>query len=178
MWLHELCRRWLGRPSRQYRRQHPLQRRARPGLRLEHLEDRTLPSGFITDLTLASSANPSTYGQAVAFTATVTAPSSSNPVNAGTVQFLIDGVDFGAPVSVNASGVAVSNLTALTQLSKGAHGITADYSGTSTFDSSADSYSAVVSSDSPAAYYPLNETSGTVAQEIPGMAPTRPITAA
>ena len=55
---------------------------------------------------VSSSLNSSVYGQSVRFTATVTANSpSAATVDSGTVQFLIDGVDFGAPVSVNSSGV-------------------------------------------------------------------------
>ncbi len=166
MWLNELWRRWLGRIFRQHRRQRRLPRRPRTRLVFEILEDRTLPSSVITNTMLTSSADPAAPGQALTFTATVATVSPSGPVNAGTVQFLIDGVNFGAPVSVNSSGVAVSNAT--TQLSLGRHLIVADYSGTSTFDSSAQSYSDSVLSNSPTAYYPLNETSGTTAQDTSG----------
>ena len=56
-----------------------------------------------------SSANGSVYGQAVTFTATVTNTSGGNTaVPTGTVQFVVDGSNFGAAVAVNATGLAVS----------------------------------------------------------------------
>src|SRR5262249_6984693 len=80
-----------------------------------------------TTTTVASSASPSVFGQSVSFTATVTAnPPSTATVNTGTVQFLIDGVNFGAPVSVDSSGMGTSGAT--TTLTPGMHTITANYS--------------------------------------------------
>ena len=62
-----------------------------------------------TGTMVVSSANPSVYGQAVTFTATVTNTSSgSTAVPTGTVQFVVDGSNFGAPVAVNATGLALS----------------------------------------------------------------------
>ena len=50
-----------------------------------------------TGTMVVSSANPSVYGQAVTFTATVTNTSSgSTAVPTGTVQFVVDGSNFGA----------------------------------------------------------------------------------
>ena len=123
-----------------------------------------------TTTIVTSSLNPSVYGQSVTFTAAVSANAPSTAiVTAGTVQFLVDGVDFGSPVSVNNSGVAVSNPTGSTQLSVGAHTITASYSGGSNFNSSTfASYSASVLSESPTAYYQLNEASGATAQDDSG----------
>jgi hypothetical protein len=54
-----------------------------------------------TTTSVTSSKNASTYGDNVMFTATVTATSGSNPP-AGTVQFVIDGSNFGAPVGLGA----------------------------------------------------------------------------
>ena len=72
----------------------------------------------------ASLANP-TYGQAISFTATI-GPVSSGPAPGGTVQFLVDGTNFGVPITVSA-GVATSMST--TGLAAGLHTITASYSG-------------------------------------------------
>ncbi|HEX7717721.1 MAG TPA: Ig-like domain repeat protein, partial [Marmoricola sp.] len=59
-----------------------------------------------TTTTVTSSDNPSTYGELIAFTATVAAEDGSTPT--GSVQFSLDGVDFGDPVDLDADGVAVS----------------------------------------------------------------------
>ena len=71
-----------------------------------------------------SPSSTSTYGQDVTYTATVT--SSGNPHPTGTVQFEVDGVAFGSPVSLN-NGSATIDL--LTGLQVGIHTITAIYSG-------------------------------------------------
>ncbi|MCR1782192.1 Ig-like domain-containing protein [Nocardioides carbamazepini] len=68
---------------------------------------------------------PVVHGQAVSFTAQVT-PTSGTSAPTGTVQFTVDGDDFGAPVAVSA-GTATSGSTAT--LSTGAHTIGARYSG-------------------------------------------------
>lgn len=81
-----------------------------------------------TTTSVSSSANPSTSGQPVAFTATVF------PVlNGGTVQFQIDGVNYGSPVTV-ISGSATS--TIISTLAGGSHTINAMYSGTTNFANS------------------------------------------
>jgi len=72
----------------------------------------------------ASVANP-TYGQAISFSATL-GPVSSGPAPGGTVQFLVDGTNFGVPVAVSA-GVATS--TSTTGLAAGHRTIAASYSG-------------------------------------------------
>jgi hypothetical protein len=76
------------------------------------------------DVTLLSSAAPSVYGQVVVFTADVLAASSAAPT--GSVQFQVDGVDFGSPVPVvagSASSAPISSLAA------GNHAVTGVYSG-------------------------------------------------
>jgi Bacterial Ig-like domain (group 3) len=70
---------------------------------------------------VTSSLNPSVYGQAVSFTATVTGASP-----AGMVQFNIDGSAFGLPVPL-ASGSATSGT--ISTLSPATHTVTAVYSG-------------------------------------------------
>lgn len=75
----------------------------------------------VANTNVASSLNPSVYGQAVYFTATVT---GTNPT--GTVQFVIDGNAFGSPVAL-VSGAAVSG--SISTLAVGTHAIAATYSG-------------------------------------------------
>jgi len=79
-----------------------------------------LTVGYSSTTTLSSSPNPSIYGQAVSFTAAVTAGAT------GTVQFNIDGSMFGPPVTL-ASGSAISG--SISALTVGTHTVTAVYSG-------------------------------------------------
>jgi hypothetical protein len=81
--------------------------------------------------TVTSSLNPSVFGQSVTFTATVTAvvPGAGTPP--GTVQFKIDGFDFGSPKTLT-SGSATSDAT--TSLAVGARSITAVYLGSTNFN--------------------------------------------
>jgi sugar lactone lactonase YvrE len=76
-----------------------------------------------TTTTLTSSLNPSGFGQAVTFTATVASGAGTGTLT-GTVTFAVDGVKLGAPVAINAAGVAVYSTTALTV---GVHSVTASY---------------------------------------------------
>lgn len=78
-----------------------------------------------TTTVVTSSSNPSDVTQSVTFTATVT---STGPLT-GTVQFKIDNVNVGGPVTLNA-GVATFTTSALTI---GTHSVTADYSGDANF---------------------------------------------
>jgi hypothetical protein len=79
-----------------------------------------------TSTALAASPNPSTLGQAVTFTATVTAASGSVPT--GTVTFTHGGVAYPAVALVN----GVASLTTSAGLTVGTHTIRAVYSGSST----------------------------------------------
>ncbi len=74
-----------------------------------------------SSLSVASSANPSVFSSPVSFTATVSPATAS-----GSVQFQIDGADFGTPISL-VDGSATS--PAISSLSVGAHAVTALYSG-------------------------------------------------
>ena len=88
-----------------------------------------------TTTTLASSVNPSTLGQPVTFTATVT-PASGTTIPTGTVEFFVDGSTAPADtVPVNGSGQASFTTSSL---SGGTHSITAQYisSDTSLFSGS------------------------------------------
>lgn len=72
--------------------------------------DQTVISGAAqapTTTHLTSSVNPSTYGQLISFSATVSANDASAGTPQGTVQFSLDGTNIGDPVSVD-NGVAVS----------------------------------------------------------------------
>ncbi len=74
-----------------------------------------------TTTAVTSSANPSTYGSAISFTATVT---SAGGTPTGTVQFAVDGSPFGGPVPL-AGGSASSLL--ISTLAVGTHPVTAEY---------------------------------------------------
>src|SRR5262245_31195616 len=52
-----------------------------------------------TTVTLISAPNPSAIGQPVTFTATVSSTAGGTPT--GTVQFIIDGANFGSPVTLS-----------------------------------------------------------------------------
>jgi subtilisin-like proprotein convertase family protein len=77
-----------------------------------------------TTTSIASSLNPSTYGQAVVFTATVTGANAT-----GTVAFNDGSTAIGSPITL-AGGVATLSTSAL---GAGAHSITAVYSGDGNF---------------------------------------------
>ncbi|HEX4155444.1 MAG TPA: Ig-like domain repeat protein [Acidobacteriaceae bacterium] len=74
------------------------------------------------------------FGQTITVTATVVPQSSSTLTPTGTVQFTVDGANYGNPVTLGTDGTATD---AITGLSGGAHEINATYSGDDTFASSA-----------------------------------------
>lgn len=73
-------------------------------------------------ITLTSTPNPSVINESVTFTATVT---SSGVTPTGSIQFTIDGTNFGAPQALSAGSASIST----SALSVGTHSITAAYSG-------------------------------------------------
>jgi hypothetical protein len=75
-----------------------------------------------TTTALQSSEDPSKFGDAVTFTATVS-PAQGSVTPTGTVQFAIDGVDFGNPVSL-AHGIATLTTSSL---AVGVHSVTASF---------------------------------------------------
>ncbi len=91
-----------------------------------------------TTTTVTSSSNPSTYGASPRFTATVV-PASGSTAPAGTVQFQIDGVSVGSPVSVSPCSPGSDSCAAFTPaaaqlpIAGSPHSITAVYSGDATF---------------------------------------------
>lgn len=84
-----------------------------------------------TTTSVSSSTNPSSYGQAVTFTATVVPSSGSMPT--GSVKFLDGTTQIGSAVL---SGGVASFTTSATALSAGSNSITASYSGDSNFSGS------------------------------------------
>jgi large repetitive protein len=87
-----------------------------------------------TTTTISSSHNPSTFGQSVTFTATVSPVSPAHGMPTGSVTFIIDGRD---QLPVILSGGKATLI--LTTLSSGNHQITAQYSGDPNFASSTSS---------------------------------------
>ena len=76
---------------------------------------------------VSSSENPSSYGQSVSFMATVT-NTATGAAPTGSVQFVVDGSNFGLPVALTPSsntGMAASGAT--TTLMAGSHTVTANY---------------------------------------------------
>ena len=87
--------------------------------------------------TVSSSLNPSTFGENVTFTATVvgTGPGAGDP-SGGSVQFKIDGADFGAPVTLSSGSASV----ATSSLNAGNHTVEAFFTSADTnFNDSNDS---------------------------------------
>jgi YDG domain-containing protein/Big-like domain-containing protein/MBG domain-containing protein len=76
-----------------------------------------------TTTVLSSSVNPSTFGQSISLSATVTGPSGSGTPT-GSIQFRIDGSDFGSSVALS-GGSATSGST--NSLAVGSHPVAAVY---------------------------------------------------
>ena len=87
-----------------------------------------------TSVAVSSSSNPSVAGQPVTFTATVSpvAPGSGTPT--GTIQFVIDGTNFGGPVTMS-GGSAQMTTSVLTDVNS-PHLIGAQYGGNANFNGS------------------------------------------
>jgi hypothetical protein len=83
----------------------------------------------LTTTTLTASANPSLLNQQVTFTATIATPITGLDGPTGTVQFMVDGSNFGSavPLSSNTASFTTS------ALSVGPHTVQAVYSGDSLF---------------------------------------------
>ena len=88
-------------------------------------------TGWGATTTLSASVNPSQSGQGVNFNTSTTAIDPGLPTPTGTVQFVVDGVNSGSPVTLDGSGNASS--LPISNLSTGNHTITAYYSGDSVF---------------------------------------------
>ena len=90
-----------------------------------------------TMTSVAADNNPTAYGHAVTFTATV----ASSGMPTGTVQFSLDGAPVGGPVALDGAGQATGRTSAL---ALGTHTVTADYAGDGTFNASSGSVDQVV----------------------------------
>ena len=96
-----------------------------------------------TTTTITPSLTAPLLGQDVTYTASVTAASTGLPVTEGSVQFQVDGQDFGGPVALDANGDVTSDPGALPL---GSHTITAIFGGTTDFQTGSQSLNQVVSS--------------------------------
>jgi len=88
-----------------------------------------------TSTSVSSSKDPSNYGDSLTFTATVTDSTSGDTAvpTGGTVQFVVDGTNFGSPVNLTA-GTATSSAT--TSLAAGQYVVTAVFAGDTDFTGS------------------------------------------
>ncbi len=96
----------------------------------------TVTAQTATTTAVASSANPSVFGQPVTFTATV-ARTTGTGSPTGSVQFVVDGSNFGSPVAL--TGLNTTQSTAATStsaLSVGSHTVSATYIPTGGFNAS------------------------------------------
>ena len=99
-----------------------------------------------TTTTAGTSANPATAGASVTLTATV-APASGATVPTGSVQFQVDGVNVGSPVTVTAGTPSPNGTAALVTTAPtvaGSHTVTAVYTATGGFNGSSGSASLTV----------------------------------
>jgi N-acetylneuraminic acid mutarotase len=90
-------------------------------------------STTISSTTVVTSANPSSLGQSVTFTATVSVMPSGGGTPTGTVQFQIDGSNAGNAVAVSTSGGVTTASFSISTLAAGTHTVAATYSGDSNF---------------------------------------------
>ena len=92
-------------------------------------------SSVSTKTSVTSSASPAAYGQQITYTAAVIGTTGAVPV--GSVQFIVDGANFGSPVALNTSGQALSS--PISFLTGASHSVQAVYipSSSSTASSSA-----------------------------------------
>lgn len=88
-------------------------------------------SATTTTTTVQADHNPSTYGQPVTFTTTITSSNSASAVPSGTVQFVIDGSNYGNPVPLNNGKAKI--VDGALPVSGSPHTVTAVYSGDSIF---------------------------------------------
>ena len=122
------------------------------------LQQSTAPDPFASASTVSSSANPSTFGQSVTFTATITAPGGTPT---GSVTFS-DGATLLGTVALT-GGAATYTTSALRG---GNHSITAAYAGNGTYSATSAGLDQVVHSGSTIAFSPSaywqRETAGSV----------------
>jgi hypothetical protein len=98
----------------------------------------TTVGGIATTTTVASSANPSQFGAAVTFTATVAPASNAGPGPAGTVTFTDGSTTLGSGALSTSGGTYRASFT-VSDLAVGSHAITASYAGDADYLGSASS---------------------------------------
>jgi hypothetical protein len=103
-----------------------------------------LPNQAATATNVTAALSAPVYGQLETFTAVIGATTPGAGIPTGTVQFVIDGVNAGNPVSVTTTGGITSATYTTTALAAGTHSIQAIYSGDPTFSGSVDNISDVV----------------------------------
>jgi len=86
-------------------------------------------------MAVGSSANPSSTGSNVTFTATLTAVAPGAGVLTGAVQFRVDGVALGLPASLAGASASIAS----SALSHGVHAVSAEYAGDGNFAGSTNS---------------------------------------
>ena len=135
-----------------------------------------LVNRYASTTTVASSVNPSKFGQSVTFTATVDATAPTAPVPTGNVTFVIDG---GAPQTVALDAAGQATFTTAT-LAGGTHTVRVDYAGDADVDTStgnltpsqlvepADTTTTLTSTGSPTVFGQSVTFTATVAVVAPG----------
>jgi hypothetical protein len=98
-------------------------------------------AGGISTTTVQCPSSPSIYGQSVTFTGSVIPAGAT-----GTVQFQIDGSNFGSPVALSGGTASSSSISTLTA---GNHTITAIYSGDSNYTTSSGTATQTVNKATP-----------------------------
>ncbi len=102
-----------------------------------HASSSSLPTPFTiaevpTKTSVTSSASPAAYGQQITYTAAVTRTTGAVPV--GSVQFIVDGANYGSPVALNTTGQALS--PPISFLTGASHSIQAVYIPSANFTAS------------------------------------------
>jgi beta-glucosidase len=94
----------------------------------------TVVSKLGTSTAVVANINPSIFGQTVNLTATVTPQNLSTAITpAGNVQFIVDGVNVGSPVPLNASAQATLGVSTM---STGGHAVRAKFLGGANYTAS------------------------------------------
>jgi hypothetical protein len=132
--------------------------------------------GNASQTSVASSPNASVFGQTVTFTATVSPVPATAGTPTGTVQFVVDGSNFGSPIPLSSGFASVTTSV----LSVGTHTVSAIYSGSSAFAASSGSLAggqtvnqdgtatALVSSPNPSVFSQTMTFTATVSPAAPG----------
>ena len=117
-----------------------------------------------TGLSLASSANPATYGATVRFSAKVTPALPSDATPTGTVQFRLSGVPLGAPVRL-VDGAATS--PAVPAVLPSTSPVSATYAGDARFGGGSASLAQAVVVGQPALLRPLDGGTARAGSTVP-----------